>query len=384
MKRTKRTTESLSKEIAQITNGHYSLQSDFKSVSKKVIIKHNDCGNTYEVTPSHFIYDGRRCPICSKNKRGLKRRKGNLHFKRDVTNKYGTRYTVLGKYIKSNVKVRFRCNVCRNEFSATPNNLLRGKGCPYCGKKKASRSETLSGAEFTNKLKAIFDSNIVALDDYVKAKTKIRFKCLACGYTWSATPDNILHSKGCPKCTKKSQSIRASKGIDSFKKNVDSLTNGEYQVVSSTYINNKSKIKIKHLKCNRVYSVSPHNFLRGKRCPYCKQSSLENNVANCLNQLHIIYKEHARFEWLKYNNYQHLDFYIPSMKTAIECDGQQHYEPVDFSGDGMDKAKQAFMENKLRDKNKDELCKKHGIKMIRIPYNKFPLRVNDFNDFING
>lgn len=384
MKRIKRTTESLSKEINAITNGHYSLQSEFISVVKKVTIKHNDCGNVYRVTPAHFLYDGRRCPICSRIKRGLKRRQSDTQFREKVTSKYGSKYTVLEKYTKSNVKIRFRCNVCDKEFYITPNNLLRGRGCPYCGKKKASKNETLTAKEFDDRLRKCFDSRVVALDTYVKAKVKIRFKCLNCGFVWTTTPDNVMVSKGCPKCIKRYQARQASKGIDNFKNEVNRITNGEYIVVSSTYINNRTKIRIKHLKCNHDYLVTPHNFLLGKRCPFCKCSSLEENVANCLDKLHISYKEHAHMSWLKYSGYQHLDFYIPSRNIAIECDGQQHYKPVDFAGDGMDKAKQLFEENKLRDKNKDVLCKKHGIKLIRIPYTKFPLRVSDFNDFING
>ena len=203
MKRIKRTTESLSKEIDQITNGRYSLLSNFVSMNTKIVIRHNSCGNTYKVTPSKFIYYGRRCPLCSKARGGIKRRKTTTQFKKEVISKYGMKYTVLGEYIKSNIKVKMRCNMCRNEFCITPNNFLKGKGCPYCGRKKAHKSETISDAEFTEKLKSIFGNKIVAIDPYVKAKTKIKFKCLICGYVWGATPDNVLHSKGCPRCAKK-------------------------------------------------------------------------------------------------------------------------------------------------------------------------------------
>ena len=383
-KRIKRTTKSLSKEIHKITDGHYSLQSDFVCMNKKVVIKHNDCGNIYEVTPSHFIYKSRRCPICSRLKSDFKRRKNNDQFKKEIANKYGTRYILLGKYTKSNEKVEFKCSICGNNFYVTPNNILKGRGCPYCGKRKANKNETLSNKEFTIRLNKAFGNKILALDDYVKARINIRFKCLTCGYVWSATPDNVLHSRGCPECLRKDRSKRTSKGLNNFRNEVSEITDGEYTVVSSTYINNKTKVKIKHLKCNHTYFVTPHNFLRGKRCPFCKHSSLEENVANCLNSLHISYVEHAHISWLKYDRYQHLDFYIPSMKIAIECDGQQHYKPVDFAGEGMDKAKQLFKDNKLRDKNKDILCKKHGIRIIRIPYTKFPLTLTDLDDFLGG
>lgn len=384
MKRRKRTTESLSREIIKITNNHYCLLDEYKTMNDKVTIKHIDCGTIYRVTPSHFIYNGRRCPVCSKIKRGLNRRKNDLIFKEEITKKYGNKYTLLTRYIKSNIKVQVKCNVCGNIFYIRPNNFLCGEGCPHCGRLKGFKNETLSDNKFKSILDSKFSGNILPLDRYSKIKNKIRFKCLTCGYIWKTTPDTIIRAKGCPRCVKKQQSEQASKTIDDFRNEVLRITNGDYKVLSNKYINNRSKVKIKHLKCGHVYLVTPHNFLRGRRCPFCKHSNLEANVAECLTKLHLSYEYHAHMSWLRYNSYQHLDFYIPSMKIAIECDGQQHFEPVDFSGEGRDKAIQMLKANRLRDKNKDNLCAKHGIRMVRIPYTKFPLRVSEFDEFMSG
>lgn len=53
--------------------------------------------------------------------------------------------------------------------------------------------------EFINLLKEKFP-NITALDIYTTARTKMHFKCSIDQYEWTATPDSLLHSKGCPKC----------------------------------------------------------------------------------------------------------------------------------------------------------------------------------------
>lgn len=384
MKRQKRTTESLSREVTRITHNHYCLLSDYKTMGDKVTIKHNDCGTVYKVTPSHFIYDKRRCPVCSRVRRGLSRRKDNSQFNAEITRKYGNKYTLLTDYVKSNIKVQVKCNTCGSIFYITPNNFLRGEGCPHCGKIKGFKNETMADKEFKRLLNDRFNGSIQSLDTYNKIKNKIRFTCLTCGNVWETTPDIILKSKGCPRCIKKQQSKQSSKTINEFRSEVLRITNGEYKVVSNKYINNRVKVQIQHIKCGHVYLVTPHNFLRGRRCPFCRHSSLEENVADCLNKLHISYIEHAHMSWLKYNRYQHLDFYIPSKRIAIECDGQQHFEPVDFSGNGMSKAKQIFKTNRLRDKNKDILCAEHGIKILRIPYTKFPLRVSEFDDFLKG
>lgn len=54
-----------------------------------------------------------------------------------------------------------------------------------------------------------------------------------------------------------------------------------------------------------------------------------------------------------------LDFYIPSKKIGIECQGIQHFEPIDFWG-GEKKLEYI----KKLDKNKKDKCLSEGIELI--------------------
>ena len=54
----------------------------------------------------------------------------------------------------------------------------------------------------------------------------------------------------------------------------------------------------------------------------------------------------------------------------IEVDGSQHYSPVNFNGD-IDKAQANFEKNKKHDIIKNDFCKKHNIKILRLPYFDF-------------
>ena len=58
-----------------------------------------------------------------------------------------------------------------------------------------------------------------------------------------------------------------------------------------------------------------------------------------------------------------LDIFIPSLRTAIEYNGQQHYRPVEYFG-GLE----SFKAGQRRDQIKAELCKRFGIKLIIWPY----------------
>ena len=57
------------------------------------------------------------------------------------------------------------------------------------------------------------------------------------------------------------------------------------------------------------------------------------------------------------------DFILPDYKIWIEYDGEFHYEKM-YEGDYSD-------EIRIHDKRKDEYAKKHGWKLIRIPYWEF-------------
>jgi hypothetical protein len=63
-----RDTEQLKNEINDITNGEYSLLSEYKTMNDKVIVKHNKCGNVYKVTPHKFLDYGNRCVKCGNSK----------------------------------------------------------------------------------------------------------------------------------------------------------------------------------------------------------------------------------------------------------------------------------------------------------------------------
>ncbi len=67
---------------------------------------------------------------------------------------------------------------------------------------------------------------------------------------------------------------------------------------------------------------------------------------------------HASPNWL---GRQHLDIYMPRLNVAIEYQGLQHYEPVNFFG-GID----AFEKTVERDNRKKELCDKHHCHLIYV------------------
>lgn len=75
-----------------------------------------------------------------------------------------------------------------------------------------------------------------------------------------------------------------------------------------------------------------------------------------------------RTEWLEK---QSLDIFIPSLRTAIEYQGQQHYEPIEFFG-----GNEAFLYRQKLDELKMEKCKKNGVRLIYWDYQNVISKTN--------
>lgn len=62
---------------------------------------------------------------------------------------------------------------------------------------------------------------------------------------------------------------------------------------------------------------------------------------------------------------QKIDIYIPSKKTAIEYQGRQHSEAIDFFG-----GEEGLKNNARRDERKRQLCKRSGVKLLYWRYDE--------------
>lgn len=70
---------------------------------------------------------------------------------------------------------------------------------------------------------------------------------------------------------------------------------------------------------------------------------------------------HGKPSWI---GRQHFDIYFPELNIAIEYQGQQHYQPIDYFG-GVE----AFKKNQERDENKRKLCLENNCILIYVEEN---------------
>ena len=122
--------------------------------------------------------------------------------------------------------------------------------------------------------------------------------------------------------------------------------------------------KDKHGKEHGEFWQAPANHLNGNKCPKCKESKLERKVRLSLDENNIMYIYQASKRDLNWLGLQSLDFYLPDYNVAIECQGEQHFKPVDFGGKGKEWAETSYEESVRRDEYKQKLCIENGITLL--------------------
>ena len=192
-------------------------------------------------------------------------------FKEEVYELVKDEYTLLStKYVNNKTKVKMKHNKCGYEYEVAPNKFLVGRRCPKCfGTPK--KNIDIFKEEVYNLVKDEYS----VLGNYVNNNTKILMKHNKCNYEYMVKPIDFIRGNKCPKCSREILRKKLSKSIDIFKEEVYNLVKDEYSVLGE-YVNNNTKILMKHNKCNHEYMVTPDKFLQGRRCPNCSKFKQKN------------------------------------------------------------------------------------------------------------
>lgn len=130
----KKTQKQFVDEVSELVGDEYTVLGKYKSIHVKILMKHNTCGNEYQVTPGHFLVTGRRCPNCNG---GIKRK--GYDFKKHVVEFSNGEYRALSDYTNSKTHVSMKHITCGHTWNIKPENFFYGKGCPSCNESLGER-----------------------------------------------------------------------------------------------------------------------------------------------------------------------------------------------------------------------------------------------------
>ena len=387
----------------------------------KVCIICHEHGEFWQEPHAHI--DAKRgCPKCGAIKCVNATRKSVEKFIDEAKELHGNKYDYSKvEYVNSKTKV---CIICpeHGEFLQTPNNHLKGSGCPKCHFKKLGDERKIGNKDLIERAIKIHGNKYdYSKVEYVNNRTKVCIKCPKHG-EFFITPDSHLYQKsGCPKCSGQYMDR------EYFIECANRIHNNKYDYSKVKYVNNRTKVCIichehgeflqtphNHLSgqgCNecggskkltnetfekkakdihgKKYDYSKANYvnqktkvciicpehgefwqnanshLNGRGCPKCKMPLLEKKVEKILNENNIKYIHQYRNKDIF--GLQSLDFYLPDYNLGIECQGEQHFRPVKYRSEKMmngDTPEERFLYNKERDKVKKEKCKNANIGIV--------------------
>ena len=315
---------------------------------------------TWDIAPSNAL-QGQGCKECGIMKVRKKTRKTHEQYQQELV-VINPNLEVLGKYINAQTPILHRCKLDGYMWDAIPNNVLHGHGCPVCYGNKKKTTE-----EYKNELLCI-NPNIEAIEEYIDAQTPIAHRCKIDGNIWKVSPTTVLCGEGCPECGHKRIGNALRKTQKEYIADVAKV-NPNVEVIGQ-YINAQTPLYHRCKKDGYLWMARPYNILYGYGCPICQESKGEQTIQKWLEAHDIQYIPQQRFDNCRDIKPLPFDFYIPQYNMCIEYNGQQHYEPVDFSGKGQEHAQQQLEKIQHHDAIKNTYCKNHNIELLVIPYFK--------------
>ena len=352
---------------------------------------HWKCKNNHvwKNTVKARVQSGSQCPYCS-GANGDSKYMLLSAFRPELAVEFDWEKNVGKDFYKlpanHNKTIHWKCAQYGHEFVSSPNSRFRGGGCPVC-----SHQQVLVGfndlATTHPHLLESWDyekNTILPTDIVVGHEQHVFWKCEH-GHSWSSTPKNRRHY-GCPYCAGQ----KVWPGFNDLATKFPEIAaqwhptlNGDLKPTDVSYGSGTyiwwiitRENPLTHQPEDLIWKAKIDNRIKGRGCPYLKNSYGETAIRNLLKKLGIKFKCEYTFKDRKVPGGRALrdDFALfkdDVLVGTIEYNGEQHYKPVDFNGHGVDEAKLAFEKVQERDKVKSDYLKAHGIPQLIVPYWQF-------------
>ena len=334
----------------------YSLV-EYISSAKKVSIICKEHGVFEQVPNSHLRGIG--CSKCSGN---YKSDTNSFIIKSNLKHQNKYDYSLV-KYKNALSKVKIICPE-HGEFEQTPNSHLDGCGCNKCGCEDAGAKNSMGLDKFIEKSTFIhnnkYDYKIVK---YYSSKKAVKIICPEHGI-FEQIPFNHMKGADCPKCRYEKAKLTKTKTNEEFIIDAHKIHQNKYDYSLVEYKGTDLKVKIVCPE-HGIFEQKCYKHLQNHGCPTCSESKLEKEIRLFLLENNIEFKQqYGKLDDSFYLNGQTLDFYLPRYGIAIECQGDQHFMPVDFGNRGEEYASEAFKKNLIRDFKKYLKCGNAGIEIL--------------------
>lgn len=285
------------------------------------------------------------------------RRKTEYPFMNEITEEYQRK--IRNREVKSLDKVEFICNknLGHPNYFQSLNNHQSGQGCPLYRYIKSSSKMIKTDYPFMNEITPYWQDKI--RDGLVRQRDRVEFICQndTSHSNYFQTLNNHSKGKGCPECYGNKRITNYSFMSEIVPYWQSKIKNGE--------CSNRTKVEFICEKHGNYWQrLDAHKS--GQGCPVCNEPQGERKINDFLINYGIDYVSQKVFDDCKLMRSLRFDFYLVSQNIAIEHQGKQHYEPIDYFG-----GEKVFALQQKKDNVKRQYCKDNGIKLIEISYLDF-------------
>lgn len=129
------THEKYVEDINDVYNGEYTVIGKFKTIEDKIELRHI-CGREFEVNAFTILHKKTSCPSCRLHKKWTPE-----EFKNKIQ-EINDSVILLDDYVDSSTSIRYKCKICEKVHTTMPSRLLSGFKCVYCNENIKYTTET--------------------------------------------------------------------------------------------------------------------------------------------------------------------------------------------------------------------------------------------------
>jgi len=119
--------EDFIRQVEELEGTRYSVIGEYTKAKTKIMMRHNECGFEWGVTPDNFLRRSSRCPDCSGNARLT-----TEQFKEKMKREIGEEHKFHGRFYSMRKKILCEHIPCGNKWYVIPYSLQAGVTCPTC------------------------------------------------------------------------------------------------------------------------------------------------------------------------------------------------------------------------------------------------------------
>lgn len=227
----------------------------------------------------------------------------------DVTNIikeiHGDKYD-LSEFLYTNRRTKFimKCKQ-HGAWQTTLGQIIRGQGCPKCGKAGSAIKRRVSFEDFLLQAREVHGNKYSYFkDSFSKISARTKINCSIHGDFEQMADAHIRQASGCPKCGAVSQIGKRRMSKEDFILKSKAVHGDKYNYSKVVYKNSRENITI-ICPVHGEFYPAPGNFLLGSGCPKCslieQHEKQKKSVEDFINDSIKVHGDKYDYSEVKYN-----------------------------------------------------------------------------------